>query len=217
MMRAGLSLAAALALATPGVAKPVYGQPSDDLSVQAMHNFAGCIADTTPKGAVEVLALDFRSPEYAKRLHRFSEGHADGRCLGGHIQYNGVLLAGGMAERLLVEKMPANRFATAVAYDPAKAPIVARNAMELISICVLRAEPDKTYAIFGTDPTSADEAHTMQAIAPTLTNCIKAGQQVSLNKPGLRASLALAAYRLTQPEPVASADAKPMNPSVVNQ
>lgn len=63
MMRFALILAAAAALTTPASAKPVYGQSSDDLSVQAMHNFAACIADTTPKGAAELLALDFRSPE----------------------------------------------------------------------------------------------------------------------------------------------------------
>lgn len=121
-----------------------------------------------------------------------------------------------MAERLLTEKVPADRFAAAAAYDTAKAPIAARNDMELISICVVRAEPARTYAIFDTDPTSPDEAHAMQAIAPALTNCIKAGQQVALNKPGLRASLALAAYRLTRSPPVVAADAKPMNPSMVN-
>ena len=107
-------------------------------------------------------------------------------------------------------------FAAAVAYDAAKAPIAARSAAEMTSICVLRAEPAKSYAIFRTEPTSAEESHAMQAIAPALMNCVKAGQKMSFNKPGLRASLALAAYRLTQPEPVVAADAKPMNPSLVN-
>jgi hypothetical protein len=217
MMRGALALGTALALATPVMAKPVAGQPSDDLSVQAMHNFAGCLADTTPRGAEEVLALDPRSPEYEKRINQFSSGHADSRCLGGRIQYSGVLLAGGMAERLLTEKVKADQFPALVAYDSGRAPIEARNIMELMSICVLRAEPAKTYAIFATDPASPDEAHAMQAIAPSLTNCIPAGQKVALNKPGLRASFALAAYRLAQPRPVVSAAAQPMNPSQVNQ
>jgi hypothetical protein len=189
----------------------------DDLSVQALHNFASCIADTTPKGAMEVLALDYRSPEYAKRMNQFVSGHADGRCLAGRMSSGTVLLAGGMAERLLIEKVRPDQFASLVAYDAAKAPITARNATEMTAICVVRAEPARTYAIFRTEPTSADETHAMQAIAPTLMNCVKAGQKMSFNKPGLRASLALAAYRLTQPEPVVAADAKPMSASLVSQ
>jgi len=164
-----------------------------------------------------VLALDYRSPEYAKRMHQFSSGHADSRCLGGRIQFNQVLLAGGMAERLLVEKVKPDHFPSLVAYDVARAPIEARNPMEIMSICVVRAEPAKTYAIFATDPTSPDEAHAMQAIAPSLMKCIRAGEKVSLNKPGLRASLALAAYRLTQPAPIVAASARPVTENPGNQ
>jgi hypothetical protein len=213
MMRAILSLGCVVALVAPAIAaKPLYGQPSDDLSVQAIHNFAECVADTTPRGAEELLALDYRSAEYGKRLDRLTQGHADGRCTyASRMQFDGVLLAGGMAERLLVEKVKPESFSRLVVYDATKGPIQARSAMEMTSICVVRAEPAKTFAIFRSDPTSADESHAMQAIAPTLMSCIKAGQKITLNKPGLRASLALAAYRLVnQPEPIASADAKPI-------
>lgn len=209
------SIGAATSVAAKQPDAPVAAP--DDLSVQALHNFAACIADTTPKGAAEVLAIDYRSPEYAKRIHQFVSGHADGRCLAGRMSSSQVLIAGGMAERLLIERVRADQFASLVAYDAAKPPIAARSATEMTAICVIRAEPAHTYAIFQTDPTSADEGHAMQAIGPALMGCVKAGQKMSFNKPGLRASLALAAYRLTQPEPVVAADAKPMNPSLVNQ
>jgi hypothetical protein len=200
-----IGIGAASSVAAKQADAPV--KAPDDLSVQALHNFAACIVDATPKGAEEVLALDYRSPEYAKRINQFSQGHADGRCLAGRISYSQVLLAGGMAERLLIEKVKPDQFASLVAYDAAKAPITARSATEMTAICVVRAEPARTYAIF---QTSAGESHAMQAIGPALMGCVKAGQKMSFNKPGLRASLALAAYRLAQPEPIVSAAAKPI-------
>jgi len=213
-----LGLTASLVLGVAAQAKdPLPGNP-DDLSVQAVHNFAACLADTTPKGAQQVLAMDYREAAYKKTLRRFARGHDDGRCMNASVlRSNDVLIAGGVAERLLVETVKPDRFRPLVAYDTTKAPIAARSPMEATAICVVRAEPAKTYAIFQTEPTSAGEGHAMQAIAPVLMNCVKAGQKVTLNKPGLRALLALAAYRLTQPEPVVAADAKPMNPSLVNQ
>jgi len=203
-----IGIGAASSVAAKQAGAPV--KAPEDLSVQALHNFAACIVDATPKGAEEVLALDYRSPEYAKRINQFSQGHADGRCLAGRISYSQVLLAGGMAERLLIEKVKPDQFASLVAYDAAKAPITARSATEMTAICVVRAEPARTYGIFQTEPTSADESHAMQAIGPALMGCVKAGQKMSFNKPGLRASLALAAYRLAQPEPIVSAAAKPI-------
>ena len=220
-MRTTLAFVAALALAASGTAKPIYGQPSDDLSVEAVHNFAACLADTTPKGAQQLLAMDYRGEAYKKALRRFAQGHDDGRCMNASVlRSNDVLIAGGIAERLLIESVKSEKFPTLVAYDATKAPIQARGPMEATAICVVRAEPVSTFAIFQTEPTSTSEAHAMQTIAPALMNCVQAGQKVTLNKPGLRALLALAAYRLTQPEPalsVAPADAKPLNPSVVNQ
>ena len=213
-----LGLAVSFVLGAAAQAKdPLPGNP-DDLSVQAVHNFAACLADTTPRGAQQLLAMDYRDEAYKKTLRRFARGHDDGRCMNASVlRSNDVLIAGGVAERLLIETVKSDRFRSLVAYDATKAPIAARSSMEATAICVVRAEPAKTYAIFQSEPTSGGEGHAMQAIAPALMNCVKAGQKVTLNKPGLRALLALAAYRLTQPEPVVAADAKPMNPSLVNQ
>ena len=218
MMRTALIFACAIALAAPAVAKEQLSHSPDDLSVQAIHNFAACIVDTTPRGAEDVLALDYRSPAYAKQMNRLTQGHADSRCVSAsRMRFSDVLLAGGMAERLLEEKVNPDRFASLVAYDATKAPIEARSPTELTAICVIRAEPAKTFAIFKTDPTTADESRAMQAIGATLLNCVKAGQKMSFNKPGLRAMFALAAYRLSQPAPTVAASARPVTENPGNQ
>jgi hypothetical protein len=222
MAMRNLMLGTALACAATATASASAKQPlsptPDDLSVQAVHNFAACIVDTTPKGAIDVLGLDYRTAEYKKDMTRLTKGHADGRCMTASVmRSNDVLIAGGMAERLLIEKVNPARFPSLVAYDAAAAPIEARSPAELTSICVVRAEPARTWAIFKTDPTSPDESHAMQAIGSTLLNCVKAGQKMSFNKPGLRAMLALAAYRLTQPAPIAAASARPVTENPGNQ
>jgi hypothetical protein len=101
-----LSLGFATALASPALAKEQLSATPDALSVQAIHNYAGCVANTTPRGAAEALELDFSSPAYGKKISQLSKGHSDSRCMSAsRLQYNQVLFAGGMAERLLVDKV----------------------------------------------------------------------------------------------------------------
>jgi len=209
MMRATLALVCAAALAAPALAKPIAGQ-TDDLSIQSMHNFSVCVADETQRGAEELLALDYRSPEYAKKINRLAHGTSSRCAPGSAYRFNGMLFAGGLAERLLIEKRDRTRFSHEVAYDAAKPPVEARNPTELTAICVIRAEPAKTWALFQTEPTSREELIALQAISPALVGCVPQGTKMAMNKPGLRAMLALAAYRLAQPEPIASAAAKPI-------
>ena len=200
--------AGALALTMPAAAKPIAGQPSDDLSIQSMHNYAACVADRTREGAIELLALDYRSPEYAKKVNRLAHG-TSGYCAPGRdYRFSAMLFTGGLAERLMVEKLDAARFANLAAYDAAKAPLEARNPTELTAICVVRAEPTKTWAIFQTEPTSRGELDALQAIGSTLMGCVPSGTKMAFNKQGVRAMLALAAYRMTQP--VATAGGKPL-------
>src|SRR5688500_9280594 len=85
-------------------AAPVTGTKPDDLAIEAMHNFGACVVRTTPAGAEDVLAMDFRTDEYRKKLRRLARGH--GRCtrVRTELQFNGVLFAGAMAEALVEER-----------------------------------------------------------------------------------------------------------------
>ena len=200
MRKIVLAFGFAAALASPALAREKLSPTPDDLSVQAIHNYAACIVETTSRGAEEALSLDYASEAYRKKLDRIAKGHADSRCMtGGQFRSSGVLLAGGMAERLVLEKLSAATFATRVAYDAGKPPAQAHDAMEMTAMCVVRAAPDKTWTIFTTAPTSREELGAMQAIGSTLAGCVPAGQKMAFNRPGVRAVLALAAYHLTQP------------------
>lgn len=204
MRRLAVSLAAALSLSAPVVAEPVTGHSSEDVAVQAMHFYAACIVNQTPQGAREALGLDSAAPEYHKKLMRLAEGHKD-KCVGGNnMRFTDVLLAGAMAERLIQLYDAPPRFVPMIASSK---PIVAHDAMEVMAICVTRSEPDKVWSLLATDPASAAEIAALNAMSPTIVGCIKNGQKIALNKPGLRAALAISAYRLGHEETSGPANA----------
>jgi len=202
MKRLAIRIAAALSLSAPlaapaMAAEAVAGHSSEDLAIQAMHFYAACIVNQTPQGAREALALDSGSQEYHKKLLRLADGHKD-QCVGGNnMRFNDVLLAGALAERLIQLYDAPPRFGAMIA---AAKPLNAHNDLEVMAVCVTRAEPDKVWALFQTDPTSQAEIAALNAMSPTIVGCIKSGQKIALNKPGLRAELAISAYRLGHEE-----------------
>ena len=204
-MKTGLALATILtcvALAMPvlAVERKKLSPDPDDLSVQAVYNYGACIAETTPKGAAEALAIDYDTEAYRKKVVALSKGHNDDRCMRwSRLRYSGVLLAGSMAESLLRSRTDAARFPMAVAYDPSRPEIKARGPMEYLAMCAVRTDPTKSWAILAVPPTSVEEKAAMQRIGETLTQCAAAGQKVALNRPGLRALIALAAYHMMSP------------------
>jgi hypothetical protein len=201
-VKLGFAFCAVIALAVSPLdaAKPKLSANPEDLAVQAVHNYAACIADTTPKGAEELLALDYGSSAYHKKLQALGKGHADGRCMAGNmIRSSQALLAGGMAERLLVKHSDRARFTAAVAADGDKPLVGAHDPLEDAAVCVIRADPAGSWAVLATDPTSDAELAALKAVSPSLPKCVPTGRKVVLNRPGLRAVLALAAYHMTQP------------------
>lgn len=173
----------------------VYGQVSEPLAVEAMVNFGQCVARFTPQGARRVLAMDYRTEAYATAMRKLARGH--GRCAPrSEIRFNGVLFAGAMAEALLeTEGTPAS-LPSRLAPNPARSPIAARSPVETMALCTVLAAPTATAGLFATTPASAEEAAAMQALEPTLAACLANGRKLELNRPGLRAVLALAAWRI---------------------
>lgn len=164
----------------------------DPLSVQMVLNFAKCAAKRTPAGAEALLAMDFRTPEYGAALRQYVRGH---NYCGPNtkLKFNGLLFAGGLAETLL-DKTP--NVAARLAPVSGAAPAVARTELEAVGLCLSRRAPNEVVALLATDPTSEAERVALSAITPQLSGCLAKGQQARFNRPGLRALIATAAYRL---------------------
>ena len=181
-----------LALAAAATAAPA----SDARSLQALHDLGVCVVDQTPRTAREVLAMDYRSPDYAQKLRAMGEG--SGRCLAraSRLQSNGMLFAGSVAEAFLNRDLAPKKLASHIAYDQARPPIEARGPLEEMALCTAFRAPNDTAALFRTLPATPGENAAITSLAPTLGECVAKGTKAELNKPAIRSLLALAAYRI---------------------
>jgi hypothetical protein len=178
-----LTLGAAMAASSP-----------QDLGLEAMRNFGRCVVDIQPAGAARVLAMDFRTKEYLDQLSRLMRGHS--RCIGaGSIGSRAMLFAGALAEALL-EKNHGAQVGAALVRPVGAAALPSRSVTETATLCIALQAPQETAALLRTAPATAEERAASQPLLERLPSCLAAGQQVQLNRPALRAVLALAAYRI---------------------
>jgi hypothetical protein len=169
---------------------------ADDMSVKALHNFGKCVVERTPRGARELLEMDFRSPEYQKRLRAYAIGHDYCIPFNGHLASSELLLAGALAEGLLkIEANPAE-LPGKLAFDPAREPIPARSETEAMALCTVLNAPQATAHLFDTEPATSEEITAMKPFGGVLGKCLKKDTKMTLNKPALRSLLALAAWRI---------------------
>jgi hypothetical protein len=189
------ALAATATLATPGAAQTQAAQArSQPHAFVAMRNFSRCVVERSPHGVELVLAMDPTSNSYRDGLRRLAEGHSD--CAPGtRLQFSGIFFAGGLAEAL-VSGGRAGALGPRVALDPARPAIQARDETEVMTLCTVRRAPEEVAALFAAEPSSDAEREAMRVLAPTVGACLAAGQTLRLNRPNLRALLALSAHRL---------------------
>jgi hypothetical protein len=184
-----MSVAWVLTLAAAAAAQP------DELATQAMHNFGACVVETTSRGARRVLAMDYRTPEYSQALRRLARGH--GRCTPGHeLRFTGVLFAGAMAEALLESDVKAAELPGRLGVDAGQVPVPPRSPTEAMALCTVRQAPQAVVHLLATEPASPEEAQADKALRPAMTECLRKGVQLNLNRPALRSVLALAAWRI---------------------
>jgi hypothetical protein len=191
-----------LALALSAAATPPA--KSEALALQAIHNFGSCVVKTTPKGAEEVLGMDFTAKDYPERLRELGKGH--GRCVlpDWRLQSSNVLFAGALAEGLLHSEVKPADLAQALAYDPSRAAIPARSETETMALCTVMQSPQATTELLETQPATKEEHEAMTHIVAVLPNCLKKDANLTLNPPALRSLLALAAWRIVETPKVAA-------------
>lgn len=168
-------------------------EKTDPKAALVMHNYGKCVAERTPAGADKVLALDPRSREYQTALKKFTTGH-DYCLAGGKLGGGGVMFAGALAEARLTHD--SRGLAGKLAWREGAVPIEARGELEAVGLCLVRKNPQATVELLGTEPMTSAEAVALKQITPTLSECVANGQQFRVNRPGLRAQIALAAYRI---------------------
>jgi hypothetical protein len=191
--RAAISAMAFLAVAAS--AKPVGEPVSGDRAIIAVHVYAACVADRTPYGAEQVLAMDPNEASSHRMLERIAQGHP--ACEpGGRIPFNDALFRSGLAERLLAKRADSAGLVSRLAYDPTRRPVRAWDERDLVGLCMARKNPQAVAALLGTEPASAAEGQAEQALAPSFPACVKAGHTLQLGRATIRAMLAVAAWQI---------------------
>ena len=183
----------AIALASPALAEDAPAAGPDD--VAALHDFAACMVERYRDDAVGAVEGDFRDQDNADAMRQFAVRH--GRCLGvsgGMLRMSGVLFAGAMAEALLREDLTQAQLQDSL--KPIDPPLEARSETEYVGLCMALKHPVETAALVYSDPAKADGNTQVTAYAQNLPQCVQQGQQLRINKPGLRAIATLAAYRI---------------------
>lgn len=169
--------------------------PSDRASVVRMQAFGQCVARRRPAQAAALLRMDFNTVEQRRALEKLAFSESD--CIGRNrrAKFAGVLFAGALAEQLLSRT---ENLAAALAYDPAKPPVKALSESDYVASCVARTSPDKVAGLLAVPAASDAEKAALSGLAPIVQQCIRTGQQARFNRPGLRAILATASYRLVE-------------------
>ena len=171
------------------------GEVSTADAALTLHNFSRCVAHRWPERARAILAMDFTTDEYRRRIRTFA--HDVWQCAPqSRLSFSLLPFAGNMAEALLVDE--AGNLAERVSYDPARPPLVARSETEAMALCAVRAAPQEVSRLLATQVFSDEEAAALREIRPEVQSCLAAGISVSLNRIDLRSMLALAAYRLAE-------------------
>lgn len=195
MMAAAPALAQDAQEASPQVALDSPPATAEDRAV--LHDFARCVAGRWPNQAGPLVESYAETAEHRRPLLRLV--NTSNSCLGrGVLRFSSVLFVGGMAERLLERGARDATLGARVALNPNGASLAARDQTELMSICVVRAVPAEVETLFSSRPGSREETAALQAIGPSIAPCLARGAELRVNRPGLRAMLALAAYRLAQ-------------------
>lgn len=194
-----IELFAALALLVAPATAPTG---SNKHAVRTLHKYASCLAASQTKDARNLLAMDYRSAEYAEALRKLAlRNHCC--AVNRSIQIHGSLLfAGVMAERLYLADFRRRDPAQLVA---ASGGPVGRDAGEALGLCVVRAAPVHARALLDTVPTSAREDAVVARLMPVAAACTRKGDEVRINRSGTRALLALALYRIAAQAQLSSA------------
>jgi hypothetical protein len=163
--------------------------------LKLLHQFSRCVARERPEEARAVLAGGYSGEASAAPLKGIVARGM--RCAQpGRLSMSGLLFAGAMAEALVRPVVARGGLESRMASDPGRAPLQARDEAEVMSLCTVRAAPSDVDAVFATEAASDEEKAALRILFPRLSACLGNGVRLVTNRSALRASLAIAAWRL---------------------
>ena len=200
-----LSMAGAACALALGIAVPAAAQPSAKETRQA-HNvlvdYSICVADAEPditRTFVLTDGADAARVDGVKRLF-------DSRCMGfnhGKLKMEDFLFRGALAQRLIEKTLASDALDNVADIEALNATYAGggpaaqgHTLMYRIGECIARAEAAGARTLFATRMGSDKEKAAIRALAPVISGCVPAGQEVQIDRARLRFGLATMYYRL---------------------
>jgi hypothetical protein len=163
--------------------------------LRALHTFSRCVAGKRPAEARAILATGYDGGTSRDPL-RLIASRELGCAPVGRLSASAMLFAGAIAEALLLPLTRRGGLETRMGASAEGPPIAARGEAEAMSLCAARTAPAGLGILFESEAGSARENDAIRALMPQLSSCLAANVRLVTNPSGLRASLALAAWRL---------------------
>lgn len=190
------AIAAALAAApTPALAQQDRTSAPDAKTAQLMQTFAACVAERRDRLSRNLLALDFRTAEYRRALNSLVNSR-HGCLRDGRLRFARLAFVGGVAEYLLERDLAGGSLAAGLKLDPQR-PLKARDEGEMAGLCTAAKAPAEVERLLKTEAGTSGESLAVRELQPAFASCVASGASARINDLGLRALLALAAYRIS--------------------
>lgn len=184
-------------------ASPSVSKLDPSSAIRVANAFGQCVAQRAGKGMRKALDLPYTSPEQGKAVRRYTDQFDS--CLGNAIDFDQlnlsqVLLSGTAAEFFVrgelsrVDLTPIAGMTDAVLQ---KTDYRARTTLEDLGLCIVRRNPARARTFVTTRIASDEEIVAFKAIAPDVGPCVMQGENLTLNRPNLRAVIAYALYRVS--------------------
>ncbi len=182
----------ALLLAGTQVTAPA-GASATAAAATRMRALGTCIAERQPARAAAALALDTATPAARARIDALVRDNPACNAGEGASALNLLLLSGAMAEQLLGEGR--SRLGAKVSgrsSTPGSTPAD-------VATCMAIADAGAVSALLATEPTSEAERGAFAPLGSALVACATKGTALRVPRSGMRALLAIGAYRLVSP------------------
>jgi len=197
----------AAALASAALAQPEPGWRTDTQpmapkssdqdgrggAIRVTNGLGRCQARKHPGPAMAMLALPLADKEQdlaVRKMFNWTEP-----CMGlsdGELGFRTILIAGPMAEQLIVDHKPRIDLATALSNT---VPVAPRNVLEEVGDCLIGRDSANVAALLLADPTSQIELARVVALKPAIADCLPPSRTFTLSVPVVRALVAVSAYR----------------------
>jgi hypothetical protein len=187
-----MALSAAMSTNAQASQRPFRSEP---IALRMMQDFGRCVVRQDRSRAERVLAMDFSTPAYKREIRALADSENGCTWVSvSQMRFSTLLFAGSLAEALMSQYQAS--LPDRLVWREGDPVLEARSESEAAALCTAHAVPNEVANLFATQAGSDDEAAALNSIMPHLTDCVRAGQQLRVNREGLRVLLSLAAYRI---------------------